>query len=112
LSLQNNAVGLSGYGVLVIPNALEITNAALNWNGIVIIQSPTGHVTFNSATGSINGALLLQPGAALSLQNSSTAVCGTGQLCTAFRLTYSCDAIDLAFTSKPFKIISTQGSSF
>ena len=112
LSLQNNAVGLSGYGVLVIPNALEITNAALNWNGIVVIQSPTGHVTLNSATGSINGALLLQPGAALSLQNSSTAVCGTGQLCTAFRLTYSCDAIDLAFTSKPFKIISTQGSSF
>jgi hypothetical protein len=113
LSLQNNAVGLSGYGVLVISNgSLEITNAALNWNGIVVIQSPTGHVTLNSATGSINGALLLQPGAALSLQNSSTAVCGTGQLCTAFRLTYSCDAIDLAFTSKPFKIISTQGTSF
>jgi hypothetical protein len=112
LSLQNSATGLSGYGVLVIPNALEVTNALLNWNGIVVIQSPTGHVTLNSATGSINGTLLLQPGAALNLQNGSTASCGPGQLCTAFRLTYSCDAIDLAFTSKPFKIISTQGSSF
>jgi hypothetical protein len=113
LSLQNNSVGLSGYGVLVIQNgSLEITNAALNWNGIIVIQSPTGHVTLNSATGSINGALLLQPGAALSLQNSSTASCGPNQLCTSFRLTYSCDAIDLAFTSKPFKIISTQGTSF
>lgn len=113
LSLQNNSVGLSGYGVLVISNgSLEITNAALNWNGVVVIQSPTGHVTLNSATGSINGALLLQPGAALNLQNSSTASCGPNQLCTAFRLIYSCDAIDLAFTSKPFKIISTQGSSF
>jgi hypothetical protein len=113
LSLQNNSVGLSGYGVLVISNgSLEITNAALNWNGIVVIQSSTGHVTLNSATGSINGALLLQPGAALNLQNSSTASCGPNQLCTAFRLIYSCDAIDLAFTSKPFKIISTQGTSF
>ncbi len=112
LSLQNSSIGLSGYGVLVIPNALEVTNALLNWNGIVVIQSPTGHITLNSAVGSINGALLLQPGAALNLQNGSTASCGPGQVCTAFRLTYSCDAIDLAFTSKPFKIISTQGSSF
>jgi hypothetical protein len=113
LSLQNSTTGLSGYGILVIRvGSLEITNAPLNWNGIVVIQSPTGHVTLNSATGSINGALLLQPGAALNLQNGSTASCGPGQLCTAFRLTYSCDAIDLAFTSKPFKIISTQGASF
>jgi hypothetical protein len=113
LSLQNSTSGLSGYGVLVIKTgSLEITNAPLNWNGIIVIQSPTGHVTLNSATGSINGALLLQPGAALNLQNGSTASCGPGQLCTAFRLTYSCDAIDLAFTSKPFKIISTQGTSF
>jgi hypothetical protein len=102
LSLQDGAV-LSGYGVLVIPSALEISSATLRWNGIVVVNSPTGHVTINSgATGFINGALLLQPGAALNLQNSST----------AFRLTYSCEAIDLAFTSKPFKIISTAETSF
>ncbi|HEY3770375.1 MAG TPA: hypothetical protein VGN44_17005 [Candidatus Angelobacter sp.] len=102
LALQGGA-SLSGYGILIIPSALEITNASLNWNGIVVIQSATGHVTLNSgAAGFINGALLIQPGAALNLQNSTT----------AFRLTYSCDAIDLPFTSKPFKIISTAEASF
>jgi hypothetical protein len=102
LALQSGA-SLSGYGILIIPSALEITNASLNWNGIVVIQSATGHVTLNSgASGFINGALLIQPGAALNLQNSTT----------AFRLTYSCEAIDLPFTSKPFKIISTAETSF
>jgi hypothetical protein len=101
LSLQNNVV-LSGYGLLIIPSALEISNATLQWNGIVVIQSPTGHVTLNSgATGFINGALLIQPGAALNLLSSSG----------AFRLTYSCDAVDLPFMSKPFKIISTAETS-
>jgi len=101
LSLQNNVV-LSGYGLLVIPSALEISNATLQWNGIVVIQSATGHVTLNSgATGFINGALLIQPGAALNLQSSSG----------SFRLTYSCDAVDLPFISKPFKIISTAETS-
>jgi hypothetical protein len=101
LSLQNNVV-LSGYGLLIIPIALEISNATLQWNGIVVIQSATGHVTLNSgATGFINGALLIQPGAALNLQSTSG----------SFRLTYSCDAVDLPFISKPFKIISTAETS-
>jgi hypothetical protein len=103
LSLQNTSVGLTGYGVLVIPQALEISNAPFHWTGIVVVQSPTGHVTINSgATGSINGALLLQPGAALNLQNDSG----------GFRLTYSCEAIDLPFASSPFRIISTAETSF
>ena len=75
LSLQNNPVGLSGYGVLVIPGALEITNATLSWNGIVVVKSSTGHVTINpGATGFINGVLLIQPGAALNLQNNTNLV--------------------------------------
>jgi hypothetical protein len=103
LSLQNNAVGLSGFGILVIPNALEISNATLNWTGIVIVNSPTGHVMINSgATGFINGVLMLQPGAALAMQNNIG----------SFRLTYSCEAIDLPFASKPFKIVATSESSF
>jgi hypothetical protein len=102
LSLQNNAV-LSGYGVLVIPSALEISNATLNWNGIVVVKSSTGHVTINGgAQGFINGVLLIQPGAALNLQNSST----------WFRLTYSCEAIDLPFATLPFRIISAAEPSF
>jgi len=102
LPLQNGA-SLSGYGVLVIPYALEISNATLNWNGIVVVKSAGGHVTVSAgATGFINGALLMQPGAALNLQNNAT----------AFRLTYSCEAIDLPFGAKPFRIISTAETSF
>jgi hypothetical protein len=107
LSLQTD---LSGYGVLVIPGALEISNAKLQWNGIVVVQSSSGHVTINSGvTGFINGALLLQPGAVLNLQNNTTA---PGTTPPAFRLTYSCEAVDLPFGSKPFRIISTTETSF
>ena len=103
LSLQNSAVGVTGYGVLIIPSALEISNAPLRWTGIVVVKSSTGHVTINSgASGFINGALLIQPGAALNLQNNTT----------SFRLMYSCEAIDLPFGSKPFRIISTAETSF
>ncbi|HWS17180.1 MAG TPA: hypothetical protein VN223_04160 [Candidatus Elarobacter sp.] len=105
LTLQGNAV-LSGYGVLVVPSGLEIgdgISGTLNWNGIVVVNSPSGHVTINSgANGFINGALLVQPGAAINLQNTTT----------SFKLTYSCEAIDLPFSSKPFRIISTSETSF
>ena len=105
LSLQNSA-SLSGYGVLVIPGALEIgSNATLNWNGIVLINSSTGHVTIGAnANGGINGALLLTSGANLNLQAFN--------LASPFRLTYSCDAVDLPFHAQPFKIISTSESSY
>jgi hypothetical protein len=106
LSLQNNAT-LTGFGVLVVSNALEISNATLNWTGIVLVASPTGHVTIGQgATGYINGGLLLQPGAALSFQNA------TSPSVSPFMLTYSCEAIDLPFGAQPFKVISTAESSF
>jgi hypothetical protein len=118
LSLQNNAV-LSGYGVLVVPKGLDVSNATLNWNGIVMITSPSGHVTVNAgATGSINGVLLVQPGAAVTLQNNGALMVQPGAALTlqnnptAFKLTYSCEAIDLAFSSRPFRIISTSETSF
>jgi hypothetical protein len=103
---------LTGYGVLVIPSGLEISGT-LQWNGIVLIQSATGHVTVNpGATGSINGALLLQPGAALNLLSSATPSSPSSSAALpTFSLTYSCDAIDLPFVSTPFKVISSTGSS-
>jgi hypothetical protein len=104
LSLQNGA-SLSGFGILVVPNALEITNATLAWNGIVLVTSSSGHVTINQgASGFINGALLLNPGATLNLQNFAAA--------NPFRLSYSCQAVDLPFSAQPFKIISTTETSF
>lgn len=105
---------LTGYGVLVIPSGLEISGT-LKWTGIVLIQSATGHVTVNpGATGSINGALLLQPGAALNLTTNAAATSASMSPVAAlptFSLTYSCDAIDLPFVSSPFKVISSTQSS-
>jgi hypothetical protein len=99
--LSLNGVTLSGYGVLVV-KSLEINNATLQWNGIVLVNSNTGHITIGQgATGYINGALLLQPGATTNLQNSSA----------QFQLTYSCDAVDLPFKTQPFKVISTSETS-
>jgi hypothetical protein len=105
LSLQNGA-SLSGYGVLVVPSALEISNASLFWNGVILVNSTTGHVTVGSgANGSINGALLLSPGAVFNFSNSSSAN-------ASFRISYSCDAIDLAFSTLPFKVVATAETSF
>jgi hypothetical protein len=107
LNIQGGAP-LSGYGVLVVPSGLEISGT-LNWIGIVVVNSPTGHVIINSgASGSINGALLVQPGAALNLQNIATYPRNP----IPFKLTYSCEAIDLPFSSRPFRIISTSETSF
>lgn len=107
LSLQGGA-SLSGYGVLVVPSGLEIINGTLNWTGIVVVNSSAGHVTINSgATGFINGVLLVRPGAAINLQNN-----GVQNNPTSFKLTYSCEAIDLPFSSKPFHIISSSETSF
>lgn len=104
LTLSNRT--LSGYGVLVIQNSLEIASTAtLNWNGIVLVKSATGQVIVDSgAKGFINGALLLAPGAVFNVNGSSS-----GNL---FQINYSCDAIDVAFTSLPFKVVSTAEASF
>jgi len=104
---------LTGYGVLMIPSGLEISSS-LQWHGIVMIQSASGHVNINpGATGSINGALLMQPGAALNLQTTSvtTSASGISPALPTFSLTYSCDAVDLPFGSTPFKVISSTESS-
>jgi len=105
LSLQGGA-SLSGYGVLVVPNALEIANANLSWNGIVLVNSGTGHLTIGpGATGFVNGALLFAPGAVFNFPSSASAN-------PAFRISYSCDAIDLSFSGLPFKVVSSAETSF
>src|SRR5262249_3838906 len=50
LKLQNTS--LSGYGVLIVPNDLEINNSGLQWTGIVLVQSASGQ----------NGQLVIGPG--------------------------------------------------
>jgi hypothetical protein len=99
-SLKLQSTPLSGYGLLVVTNDLEINNT-LRWTGIVLVQSTNGQngQLVIAAGGSINGALFLQSGSSLNLQTSTSA--------SPFRITYSCDAIDLAFQSLPFKIVAS-----
>jgi hypothetical protein len=116
LTLTKN---LTGFGILVVPSDFEV-QAALQWTGIVLVRPPdptsTGSTTSGSTpsttakfglgsggSGSIIGALLIQAQTA----NLTTAG-GSG----AFRVSYSCDAIDLAFSSLPFKVVSSSERSF
>lgn len=98
LTLQNNGA-LTGYGVLIVPN-LVLNNSTLQWTGIVLVTSQGGQFAISGATGSINGALLLQSGAGFNVQTGPASS-------SSFRITYSCDAIDLAFQALPFKVIAS-----
>jgi len=122
LILQNQT--LSGYGVLVVPNNLEIdSGGSLQWTGIVLVQagsilSQTGSgaqfkVTAGG-TGFIRGALLLQPGTATQPGSTASSVVSTTSTpgAPAFQISYSCDAIDMAFSSLPFKVIGSSEISF
>lgn len=124
LILQNQS--LSGYGVLVVPNDLEINaGGILQWTGIVLVQA--GSIVQQTGSGAqfqitaggqgfIRGALLLQPGTTTAPgSTSSTLVSKTASTTSgtpAFQISYSCDAIDLAFSSLPYKVIGSSEISF
>ncbi len=102
------ASSLTGFGVLVVPNDFEINNAQLQWTGVVLVQGGAAKFVVGAgATGWINGSLMLQPtlGTAAVIQTSTSRT-------SSFRIAYSCDAIDMAFSSLPFKVISSSESSF
>ncbi|HSM88007.1 MAG TPA: hypothetical protein VLT16_17760 [Candidatus Limnocylindrales bacterium] len=107
-SLVLQSTTLTGYGILVVPNDLEITNSTFQWTGIVLVQSGNGQFLVGSgANGFINGALLLQPGA-----NTAANLRSNTSTSSAFRISYSCDAIDMAFGSLPFKVVASSEFSF
>jgi hypothetical protein len=101
LEVQNGA-SVTGFGILVVPNNFRIDQATFNWTGIVLVEPPSGEFRLDTgATGFINGALLLQASA-----NGTTNVRTSDSDSSSFTISYSCDAIDLAFRSAPLKIIS------
>lgn len=106
------STSLTGYGVLVVPNDLEVNvGGTLQWTGIVLVQGGNATFKLTGGTGQINGALMLQPGGA-----TGTTSPGTANLITnntpAFRISYSCDAIDMAFGSLAYKVLSSSEVSF
>lgn len=100
------ATPLTGFGILVVPNDFEI-NAALNWTGIVVVQPAPGmslgQFSIN-AGGSVNGAVILQASSQFTLTTSSASA--------SFKITYSCDAIDVAMGSRPLKVVSQTETSY
>jgi hypothetical protein len=101
LEIQNGA-NVTGYGILVVPNNFQIDAATFDWTGIVLVEPPSGEFRLDTgSTGFINGALLLQANA-----NGTTNVRTSDSDSNSFTISYSCDAIDLAFRSAPLKIIS------
>jgi len=99
---------LTGFGILVVPNDFEI-NAPLQWTGIVMVRpasgSSSGQFLINTgASGFINGALMLQAGSQFTLSTGNTA--------SAFTISYSCDAIDVAMGSRPLKVVSHTETSY
>jgi hypothetical protein len=107
-SLKLLSTTLTGIGILQVPNDFEISSS-LQWTGIVMVRSsvssPSGKFLINSgATGSINGALMLQAGTQFALTTTSAGA--------AFKITYSCDAIDVAMGSRPLKVVSQTETSY
>jgi len=108
---------LTGYGLLLVPNDLEINGGTLNWTGIVLVQaqagssSGTAQFTVTAGGGFINGALLLQS-AGSSTANLISTVPSTSSRPVSFSILYSCDAIDMAFGSLPFKVLGSSELSF
>jgi hypothetical protein len=102
---------LSGFGILLVPNDFEI-NAKFQWTGIVLVQSGNAQFKVSSTgTGSINGALMLQAtGTSSASLVSNTA--STKNIPIPFRISYSCEAIDMAFGSLPYKILGSSEISF
>lgn len=110
LKIQGDGTVVTGFGILVVPNNLEIDSATLQWTGIVLVQPPSGEFRLdNGATGFINGALLLQ---AKPDSSGTTNVRTSDSDSKNFTISYSCDAIDLAFQAAPLKIISYSEVSY
>jgi hypothetical protein len=106
------SASLTGFGILQVPNDFEI-NSKLQWTGIVMVRSssssPSGQFVINSgATGSINGALMLQAMTQFGLTNTNTNAGGT----PAFTISYSCQAIDAAMGNPPLKVVSHTETSY
>jgi hypothetical protein len=117
LTLQS-LQSLTGYGVLVVPDDLEISGGTLKWTGIVLVQpsknSLSGSAQFKVTAGGgfINGALLLQSASTSSANLISAVPSSSSGSPVAFSITYSCDAIDMAFGSLPFKVLASSEVSF
>ena len=109
-SLKLLSTSLTGFGILQVPNDFEIQNSNLQWTGVVMVRPSSGQssgqfLINTGATGTINGALMLQAGNQFVLTTTS-ANAGT------FTITYSCAAIDLAMGSRPLKVVAHTESSY
>lgn len=92
LEMSGGAV-VSGVGVLVIPRVLQLRNATLNWQGLVVIVGD-GDLRAEDlgACGQILGALVIRDDAAADRKFDLDVVKQT-RGCAPFAVNYSCEAV-------------------
>jgi hypothetical protein len=87
---------INGVGILIVPRPLQLRNATLNWQGIVVIVGDGDLRAENlGACGQILGALIIRDDAAADRKFDLDVVEQTGG-CTPFAVNYSCEAIGRA----------------
>ena len=91
LDMSGGAV-VSGVGVLVIPRVLQLRNATLNWQGLVVIVGDGDlRAEDSSACGQILGALVIRDDATADRKFDLDVVEQNGS-CAPFAVNYSCEA--------------------
>jgi len=97
LEISGGAV-VNGVGILIIPRVLQLRNATLNWQGLVVIAGDGDLRADNSgACGQILGALVIRDDAAADRKFDLDVVAQTGG-CAPFAVNYSCEAVARALT--------------
>ena len=89
---------LGGVGVLVIPRVLQLRNATLNWQGLVVVVGD-GDLRAEDANvcGQILGALVIRDDVAADRKFDLDVVKQNGS-CAPFAVNYSCEAVARALT--------------
>jgi hypothetical protein len=111
LDIDGGAV-VNGAGVLLIPRAVQLGNATLNWKGLIVITGAGDlRVEDEAACGQVLGAVLVHDDATLDRKLDLDKVKNTGG-CAPFAVNYSCEAVTRALTTlmRPVSWVEKYGS--
>lgn len=83
---------VNGTGILLVPRVVQLRNATLNWQGLILIVGDGDlRVEETTACGQILGAVVIRDDAVLDRKFDLDLVTETGS-CSAFAVNYSCEA--------------------
>jgi len=94
----NGGAEVNGVGVLIIPRVVRLSNATLNWQGIVLVVGDGDlQVEDANACGQILGAIVVHDDAA-SDRKLDLDLVRRGGSCPPFAVNYSCETVSRALT--------------